>query len=369
MTTQTKFAKIRSLSTLVLCVAAGTLAAFSAQASADTYHVVVPAPGKAAPYAAIQLELSPANLPVGWVGDPFVGFDFNTVLRITGDPALDMSQVVWSAYSGTPPEGLTLTQDGSVVGTPIEVGMSSFQVRAKYKTKTVVGTYAVGVRTERHLVEEAGVRSWEDGTYAQTCKDYIQPSYPYKYAGAIGDGIYRIAPGGIEPFDVNCDMSSDGGGWTLVEYVSDLPLLGRFSDNRDVFRWTPGSFSLKLSDIQINAVRSVSVTARQRYVGLCVGVVHYYYVNDNPRYLSAVGFRFHTGVETNHGQSIYSPGTISVTQDGCKANGGEGGRLETATVFDIENINLPIVNIGTLDSGSSNEEFGSPLTHYPARFR
>lgn len=370
MKIKTKSAETRLLPTLVLCVAAGTLVAFSAQASADTYHVVVPAPGKAAPYAAIQLELSPASLPAGWVGDPYVGFDFNAALRITGDSALDMSQVSWSAYSGSLPKGLALTKEGSVVGTPTDVGTSSFQVRAKYKTKAAVGTYAVGVKMERHLVEQAGVRSWEDGTFAQSCKDYFQPTYPYVYAGATGDGVYRIAPGGgIEPFDVRCDMTAEGGGWTLVEYASDLPLLNRFTDNRDVFRWTPGSFSLKLSDAQISAVRSISVTARQRYVGLCVGVVHYYYINDNPRYLSAVGFRFHTGVETNHGQGAYSPGTISVIQDGCKANGGEGGRLETATIFDIENINLPIVNIGTVDSGSSNEKFGSPLTQYPARFR
>lgn len=112
MKTKTKFAKIRLLPTLVLCVATGVLAAFSAQASADTYHVVVPAPGKAAPYAAIQLELSPANLPVGWVGGPYAGFDFNTALLITGDSALDMSQVSWSAYSGALPQGLTLAKDG-----------------------------------------------------------------------------------------------------------------------------------------------------------------------------------------------------------------------------------------------------------------
>jgi len=49
------------------------VAAFSTASlvQADEYHVVVPAPGKAAPYASIKLELNPASLPVGFVGDAY----------------------------------------------------------------------------------------------------------------------------------------------------------------------------------------------------------------------------------------------------------------------------------------------------------
>lgn len=38
---------------------------------------------------------------------------------------------------------------------------------------------------------------------------------PVLYAGDTGDGIYRIALGGSAT-DVYCNMSSDGGGWTLL---------------------------------------------------------------------------------------------------------------------------------------------------------
>lgn len=228
-----------------------------------------------------------------------------------------------------------------------------------------MGVYAVDVPAERHLIEMAGVRSWENGTYAQSCKDYIQPTYPYVYAGATGDGVYRIAPGGIEPFDAPCDMTTDGGGWTLVEYAQDLAYKRWFSGG-DAWRWLPANFNLKLTSAQVNAIRAASTVARQRYVGLCAGVVHYFYSGGYPY---AVGFRYYTGIETSRESANYTPATIKVIQDGCKANGGERGRLETATIFDIENINLPITNINTKDSGDAGELFGSPLTQYPARFR
>ena len=32
----------------------------------------------------------------------------------------------------------------------------------------------------------------------------------------LGDGVYAIAPEGVEPRDVHCDMTQDGGGWTLM---------------------------------------------------------------------------------------------------------------------------------------------------------
>ena len=59
-------------------------------------------------------------------------------------------------------------------------------------------------------------REWADGTYARTCDEYKNPSVGYRYGGDTGDGYYRIDPDqNGAPTEAWCDMTRDGGGWTL----------------------------------------------------------------------------------------------------------------------------------------------------------
>ena len=71
------------------------------------------------------------------------------------------------------------------------------------------------------VVLDGLARHWSDGTYATACHDYRFPvSNDYLYDGDVGDGRYTVdpdGPGGVAPFDVYCDMTTDSGGWTLVD--------------------------------------------------------------------------------------------------------------------------------------------------------
>jgi UDP-3-O-[3-hydroxymyristoyl] glucosamine N-acyltransferase len=65
----------------------------------------------------------------------------------------------------------------------------------------------------------SGALQWDDGTVANSCWFYRNPTDSHVY-GEAGSGIYRVDPNGGEAsdaFNVYCDMDFEGGGWTLVD--------------------------------------------------------------------------------------------------------------------------------------------------------
>jgi len=118
-----------------------------------------------------------------------------------------------------------------------------------------------------------------------------------------------------------------------------------------------------LTNQQINDIRAASTEGKQRYHGTCEGVIHYYY-NDGESYSNAFGFRFHNGDETEYGEQTYASSDISIPYDDCRVN----DNVKRYTDFDIVDIRVPVINVISRDN-SDSEEFGSPLTEYPAWLR
>jgi len=196
-------------------------------------------------------------------------------------------------------------------------------------------------------------------TAGSTCKQILDIGCP------VTSGIYWINPDGgstSNAFEVYCDMTTDGGGWTQIAYESDLAHINRWTSG-DARRWLPSNLSLVLSNTQINNIRAVSTEGKQTYRGTCDGVITYLYGTTN--YTYSFGFRFHNGDETAYGQSTYPDTNIAFLQDGCYTNSSKSAD----TAFLIRDIRVPIINVYSRDSGNSSEKFGSPLTKNPAWLR
>jgi hypothetical protein len=164
----------------------------------------------------VDIALAGATLPPAFANAAYA-FDFKPLLALTGGMGPVAPQAVaWSA-DGALPAGLTFAA-GVVSGAP-PAGpyvQTSVTVTAAYQDKSASQTYTLALA---HQIKSFGAyRAWDDGTFAADCKGYRAPSDAlHIYAGATGDGTYRIQPAGLAPFDVRCDQTTDGGGWTVFQ--------------------------------------------------------------------------------------------------------------------------------------------------------
>ncbi len=81
-------------------------------------------------------------------------------------------------------------------------------------------------QSDKEIVTYWSWRRYNDGTYAESCNGYKNPSVWYTYAWVIWDGDYTIDSDGTwweAPFIVTCDMTTDSGGWTRVTQWTASP--------------------------------------------------------------------------------------------------------------------------------------------------
>jgi len=187
-------------------ILAAAIATLAAHAFAADYYLVIPAiKNPAAVDANIRVALSSYSLPGGLVGHAYAGFDFNSVLQVTGDPGFSPASVVWTVAGGALPAGLTLSPNGRLSGTPTAAGNTSFQVRAAYKSKSGQQAYQVLIGAITVALADATLPAAVEGNaYAYDFKprltvngdpDFNLNSVTWSSAGTLPPGLVLNADG------------------------------------------------------------------------------------------------------------------------------------------------------------------------------
>lgn len=131
-----------------LCVTAACAAVLlpSVATAASYQHrvslrgLVVNSPGPA--LDSLSVALATSQLPDAIMGVPY-SVNLNQLLTVTGDASYSGGGITWGVVSSSLPEGLYLTADGYIGGTPTATGTGDIQVRASYKTAQGEQTYQV----------------------------------------------------------------------------------------------------------------------------------------------------------------------------------------------------------------------------------
>jgi hypothetical protein len=123
-----------------------------------------------------------------------------------------------------------------------------------------VATYPVGLTADQIMAQVQAVGlAGPDGPVA-SCK-VLKQAFPL-----LDSGVYSLDPDGagpVAPFDAYCDLTTDGGGWTQVQYLT-IDAEGHRNAYASVFSATPLGV-LGNGSYKVNAARLMNDASELRY--------------------------------------------------------------------------------------------------------
>ena len=138
------------------------------------------------------------------------------------------------------------------------------------------------------------------------------------------DGVYTIDPdgtGGNDPFDVFCDMSTDGGGWTIIFKSSDPAIWKTDSGTPGTGEWSQdfSGITFPMDELMLNQVTGALVV---NVTGVSSSDLYQCALGSNSRYwngtLNNSYAAFHLGVHTD--EYKVSPDGYIIVGHGCVPN-------------------------------------------------
>lgn len=150
-----------------------------------------------------------------------LGVNINGAQHSSTIVATDPDDTIFTFSIMTPPtKGVAaINNTGLLTYTPSlnMYGTDTFQVRVsdgKINSNTMTVSVAIN---GTGIIIVGTSRTYFDGSVGTSCNDYkSREEGSYTYSGQVGDGLYSIKPDAGTAFNAYCDMTRDGGGWTMV---------------------------------------------------------------------------------------------------------------------------------------------------------